>query len=79
VRRTGSSFRPDHHRRQTQIRLIAGGLLILMIVGGGLVWVIYGFTAAITAVACLVGAALVMGFLWLILRLLESWVREEEP
>ena len=73
------SFSPDRHQRQTQFRLIIGGLLILLGVGGGLVWAIYGRSAAITAVLCLTGAGGVFGLLWLILALLELWVKEEEP
>jgi hypothetical protein len=48
------------------------------IVGGGLVWVLYGFSAALTAVACLLAAAGTLGLLWLILTLLESWVKGDE-
>lgn len=79
MKRSQGSFSPDRHRRQTQMRLIIGGLLILLIVGGGLVWVVYGSAAAVTMVACLSGAASIMGLLWLILVLLERWVGEEEP
>jgi hypothetical protein len=67
------------HRQQTQIRLIAGGLLILLIVGGGLVWLIYGLSAALTVGACLLGATAIMGLLWGILKVLEFWVQEDEP
>jgi uncharacterized SAM-binding protein YcdF (DUF218 family) len=56
-----------------------GGLLVLLVVGGGLVWLIYGFTAALTAVLCLLGAAAVFALLWLFLTLLERWVKEEDP
>jgi protein-S-isoprenylcysteine O-methyltransferase Ste14 len=73
------SFSPDRHRRQTQARLIVGGLLILLGIGGGLVWLIYGRSAAMTAVVCLLAAAGILGLLWLILTLLERWVKEEEP
>ena len=44
------SFSPDQHRRQTQVRLVLAGLLILLSVGGGLVWLFYGLPAAMTAV-----------------------------
>ena len=47
-------------------------------VGGGLVWAIYGGSAAITALSCLLGAAGLVGLLWLILALLEMWVKEED-
>jgi hypothetical protein len=79
VRRTKPSFRPDQHRRQTQTRLILGGMLILLVVGGGLAWLLYGSTAAVIVSTCLLGAAAVMALLWLILALLEAWVGEEEP
>jgi protein-S-isoprenylcysteine O-methyltransferase Ste14 len=79
VKRKRGPFSLDQHRRQTQVRLIIGGLLILLVVGGGLVWVIYGRAAAITAVACLLAGAGIFGLLWLILTLLERWVKEEEP
>ena len=72
-------FSPNRHRRQTQSRLVLGSLLILLGVGGGLVWWIYGGTAAVAAVACLLGGAGIFGLLWLILTLLELWVKEDEP
>ena len=72
------SFDPRRHRRQTQVRLIAGGLAIVVIIGGGLVWALYGLSAAVTAVMCLLAAAGVFGLLWLILTLMESWVKEDD-
>jgi hypothetical protein len=75
--RKGRSFSPDLHRRQTQNRLILGGFLLLVGIGGGLVWLLYGQSAAITAVACLFGAAGLFGVVWVILTLLELWVRDE--
>jgi hypothetical protein len=73
------SFEPRRHWNQTQVRLILAGLALLVIVGGGLVWWLYGYTAAITAVTCFLGVAGVIGLLWGLLALLERWVREEEP
>jgi hypothetical protein len=73
------SFRPDRHRRQTQLRLIGAGLLVLLGVGGGLVWFLYGRSAAVTAVVCLLAGVGIFGILWFILTLLELWVKEEEP
>ncbi|MGD8488470.1 MAG: hypothetical protein PVJ23_10100 [Anaerolineae bacterium] len=69
----------SQHRRQTQTRLIIGGLLILLIVGGGLVWAIYGRSAAVMAVLCLLVGAGLFGLLWLLLSLLEMWVNDDEP
>jgi hypothetical protein len=79
VKKKGSGFSSKRYRRQVQTRLIIGGWLILLVVGGGLVWAIYGLAAAGAAVACLTGAAGLLALLWLILSLLERWVKEEEP
>jgi hypothetical protein len=54
-------------------------MAILLIVGGGLVWAIYGSGAALTAVLCLLVCFGLFGLLWLLLSLLEAWVREDEP
>jgi putative effector of murein hydrolase LrgA (UPF0299 family) len=72
------SFDPRRHWGQTQSRLLLGGFAILVVVGGGLVWLLYGRSAAITAVLCLLVAAGVLGLLWLFLTLLERWVKEDE-
>jgi polyferredoxin len=79
VKRKNRSFSPRQHWLQTQSRLIVGGMLILLVVGGGLVWAIYGPVAAITAAACLLGAGGVLGLLWLILAVLDRWVKNDEP
>lgn len=72
-------FSPDGHWQQTQVHLILGGILVLVIVGGGLVWLLYGRTAAIAATSCLLVVAGLIGLLWLILRVLEAWVGRDEP
>ncbi len=41
------------YARQTDRRLVIGGLLILFIVGGGLIWWFYGTGAASLGVTCL--------------------------
>jgi hypothetical protein len=72
-------FKSDRHWRQTQAQLIVGGALVLVVVGGGLVWWLYGRSAAIVAVSCFLALAAIGGLLWLLLRLLELWVRGDEP
>jgi hypothetical protein len=79
VKRSKGSFDPRRHWRQTQVRLILGGLAVLIVVGGGLVWLLYGRAAALTAVSCLLAAAAVLALLWLLLTFLERWVKEDEP
>jgi uncharacterized SAM-binding protein YcdF (DUF218 family) len=79
VKRGRHSFDPRHHWHQTQVQLLVGGLAVVGILGGGLVWLLYGRAAAITTWLCLLGGAFVLGLLWLVLGLLEWWVREDEP
>ncbi len=60
------------HRR-TDRNLIIGGLVILFIVGGGLIWLLYGLEQAITAELCMGGLlAFFGGVYWLIVRLLKA-------
>ena len=72
------SFSPGRHHQQTQVRLLAAGALILAIVGGSIVWLFYGGTAFATAMGCLAAAAGVFGLLWLILSLMERWVKDDD-
>jgi len=57
------------YARQTNSRLILGGLAILYLVGGSLIYVIYGAEAAVLGVLCLTAGlapiGLVIFFLWL--------------
>jgi hypothetical protein len=46
-----------NYARQTNLRLIAGALLILLVVGEGLIYLIYGPGAAVTGLLC-IGAGL---------------------
>ncbi len=72
-------FTAEGHWRGTQVRLILGGALILVLVGGGLIWLFYGRSAALVAVSCFLVILVIGGLLWLILRLMELWVRGDEP
>jgi len=59
--------------RQTNVRLIAGGLVLLFIVGDGLIWLIYGAGAALTGLLCLLGGMLPIGLTLLALNVLD-WI-----
>ena len=65
------------HTRQTQVRLLLGGLVILVVVGGGLIWAFYGRSAALAALGCIFGAVGLFGLLWLILWVLGRFVAED--
>lgn len=58
------------YAKQTNFRLIVGGLLILFIVGDGLIYVIYGKEAAITGLICLSIGLTPLILIWLALTLI---------
>ena len=58
------------YARQTNVRLVVGGILLLLIVGEGLIYLIYGPAAAASGLLCfgigLVPLALTLLALWII-------------
>ena len=57
----------------TNVRLIFGALALLFIVGDGLIWLIYGFGAAMMGLLCMLGAFLPIGLIFLFLNLTD-WI-----
>jgi hypothetical protein len=65
--------------RQTNIRLIIGGLILLFIIGDGLIYLIYGPGAAITGLLCLVGGMIPVGLVILSMMLLDWITKRASP
>ena len=63
------------YARQTQIRLILGGILLLFLVGDGLIYLFYGKEAAILGIFCLGVGLSPLALIGLILFILEWAVR----
>lgn len=61
------------YARQTNTRLIVGGVLLLFIVGDGLIYFIYGPGAAISGLLCL-GIGLVPILLIMLVLTVIDWV-----
>lgn len=66
------------YARQTNLRLILGGLVLLYLVGGGLIYFIYGRAAALTGVLCLTVGLAPLVLIILILGLMEWIVRHSD-
>jgi hypothetical protein len=64
------------YTRQTNVRLFAGALVLLFIVGDGLIYLIYGGGAALVGVLCLLGGMLPVVLVILVLLLLE-WIQKK--
>lgn len=61
------------YARTTQIRLILGVLVILIVVGNGLIWLIFGSEAARMALLCM-GVGLVPALLIIVSLGLIAWI-----
>ncbi len=72
--RVGRDLR--QYARQTNVRLVAGFLLLLLFVGDGLIYLFYGRYAAMMGLICilagLVPVALVLVALWVIDRIVKA-------
>ena len=60
-----------NYARQTNIRLIIGGLLLLFIVGLGLIYFFYGPSAAFMGLICLLAGLVPLFLIWLVFFVLE--------
>jgi hypothetical protein len=61
------------YNRQTNIRLIVGALILLFIVGDGLIYLVYGRSAALTGFLCLLAGMAPVVLVILIILLLD-WI-----
>jgi hypothetical protein len=64
------------YARQTNIRLAAGALLVLFIIGDGLIYLFYGKGAAITGLLCIL-AGMVPVLLTAGVLVLMDWIRKK--
>ena len=63
------------YAKQTTFRLIAGGILLVFLVGGGLILYFYGVGALATGLLCLVGGLAPVVLIVLILWGMEAIVK----
>ena len=61
------------YTRQTNFRLIIGGILILFVVGGGLIWLFYGSKAALLGLLCMLLGLSPIALIWVIFLVIE-WI-----
>lgn len=58
------------YAQQTQLRLLIGGILLLLVAGDGLIYIFYGQRAAFMGLLCLMAGlaplVLISGAFWLI-------------
>ena len=59
--------------KETNVRILIGAFLLLFIIGIGLIWLIYGFGAAVSAFLCLLGAFVPIALIFIALYGLD-WI-----
>ena len=64
------------YRRQNELRMLYSVLATLVLLGGGLIALIFGPGAGISGLACLLFGAGVIAGLWLLLTLVERWTND---
>ena len=72
--------RPPTNYRQTRRRqdrnLLYLTIFVLVVIGTGLIGLIWGFRSALLGGICLLGGAMLIVGLWLLLSLIQKWVDE---
>lgn len=66
------------YSRQTNRRLMIGFLVLVFLVGGGLIFFLYGRGAGITGLFCLLGALVPVLLVVLLLWILDRVVKDRE-
>ncbi len=67
------------YARQTNVRLVAGGILLLLIVGLGLIWLIYGNGATSFAFFCMMSGLSAVGLIILVFIAIDWILRHARP
>lgn len=67
------------YAKQTNVRLIAGAVLLLLVVGVGLIWVIYGGGAASFGFFCLMSGLATVLLILLVFKGIDWILRNARP
>lgn len=67
------------YARQTNLRLLAGFILILFVIGDSLIYVVYGKAAAVLGLLCLLAGLLPLSLIALALWTMEKVLERSQP
>ncbi len=63
------------YMKDTNTRILLSAFILLFIAGLGLIWAVYGFSAAISGFLCLLGATVPIALIFLTLFALDRIVK----
>lgn len=68
---------PGEHKAHTEWVLVVGGFAIIVVLGGALMWLIFGPTFALIGLAGMVVIVVLFVVLYWLLKALEAWAKSE--
>jgi hypothetical protein len=66
------------YNKQTNLRLIAGFVLLFVVVGEGLIWLVYGVGAAVFGLLCALAAIIPIVLIVLLLWIAEWYLKRAD-
>lgn len=63
--------------QHTELQLLIGGFLILLVLGGGGLFLFYGTGTALAGIAVILAGLLIFFLLWLLLTALGRWANPD--
>lgn len=76
AKKSEKSFNSRNYQSQLERELIFGGVLVGLVIGGGLIALIWGIPALFVALLCFGGFWILVGLVWGFLKLLEIVTRD---
>jgi hypothetical protein len=64
------------YARNTNVRLVFGFIVLLLFLGDGLIYLIYGREAGVLGLLCILGGLAPIGLIAIVLSLLDYFVRK---
>lgn len=62
------------YARRTNLRLVVGGILLILVIGVGLIYLFYDLQAALLGLVCLLSGITILLMIWLSLWAIEKIV-----
>jgi hypothetical protein len=63
------------YAKKTNIQLAFGAFILLFVIGIGLIWLVYGFGAAVSGLLCMLAALIPIGLIFLSLQIID-WINK---
>ena len=72
--RPPTNYRATRHRQERTLLFLV--IFVLLVIGTGLIGLIWGVRSAVLGGLCLLSGAVLIGGLWLLLSLIQKWVED---